>query len=485
MKKNIIAFYPYSFDINAYHGMIQEMISEKYFVIDYRDLRNGIFHLHDVAAIYLNWIEEDVMSMQDRQLITDARVHGIRVYWVFHNRVTHDSHIEKQRRCRSNIIFLIQNVSDIIILSHASIQYLYEYVADLNESKIHYLAHQNYIGNYGALEDKRLKGSFDQTKFVFGCIGTIRSDKNIELTIKAFQQFSYNQDCVLIIVGASDSESYMETLKGRIGEAENIFMIPNRIPDYMMNFYVQSADIILLPYDLQAYMNSGVMLLAFTNSRTVITSNISMAEEFDDKLIYKYSYDSEEEHMNQLLFQMERAYTEGKEIVKEKGKRLFQEVLVNHAKDKVKQELFRILEDSSLRSQESERIEGLCMEYGDKNNWRMRYYILDAWVRDMISGHGFIQRLKESNIEKIAILGYGKCGKMLFTEMERNGLRIACIIDRNAKNIHAKVRVCTLEDLREALDMVIVTIAEADMKMVRRICCGLNANCYVLNLKDI
>lgn len=482
MNKNIIAFYPYSFDINAYHGMIQEMISEKYLVIDYRDLRNGIFHLHDVVALYLNWIEDD-MDMQDRQLIADARARGIRVYWAFHNRVSHNKYIEKQ--CRDNIIFLIQNVSDIIILSHASVQYLYEYVADLNESKIHYLAHQNYIGNYGALENKRLKSSFDQTKFIFGCIGTIRPDKNIELTIKIFQQFSNNQDCILFIVGESDSEPYIGTLRELIGKAKNIFIIPERIPDYMMNFYVQLADIILLPYDLQTCMNSGVMLLAFTNSRTVITSNISMAEEFEAELIYKYSYDSEEEHMNQLLSQMERAYTEGKEIVKEKGRLLFQEISVNNAKEKVKQELFRILEASSLCSQKSERKEWLYMEYRDKNIWRMRYYILDAWVRDMISGHGFIQRLKENSIEKIAILGYGKCGKMLFTEMEKNGLRIACIIDQNAKNIHAKVRTCTLEDLREALDMVIVTIAEADMKMVRRICCGLNVNCYVLSLKDI
>lgn len=482
MKTGVIAFYPYSFDTNAHHGMIQEMISEKYFVIDYKDLRNESFPLDDVAALYLNWIEDD-MDMQDRKIITDASARGIRVYWVFHNRVSHNRQIEKQ--CRSNIIFLIKNVSDIIILSQASIQYLYEYAADLDENKIHYLAHQNYIGNYGALEDKQLKGRLDRTKFVFGCIGTIRPDKNIELTIKAFQQFSYNQDCALLIVGGSDSESYTETLKKMTGGAGNIFIIPNRIPDYMMNFYVQSADVILLPYDLKTCMNSGVMLLAFTNSRTVITSNISMAKEFDGRLLYKYSYDSEEEHINQLRLQMERAYTEGKEIIKEKGRLLFHEVSVNNAKEKVERELFRILEASSLCNQEVEKKEWLCMEYRDKNIWRMRYQILDAWVRDMVSGNRFIQRLKENRIEKIAILGYGRCGKMLFTEMERNGLKIACIIDRNAKNIHTKVMACTLEDLREALDIVIVTIAEADMKMVRKICCGLNANCYVLNLKDI
>lgn len=482
MNNRTIAFYPYSFDTNAYYGMIQEMISERYFVVDYRELRNGIVQLDDITDIYLNWIENK-MTDQDRRLIVDARAHGIRVYWVFHNRLAHKRGVEKE--CRSNLIFLIRNVSDIIILSHASIQYLYEYDGDLQADKIHYLPHQNYIGNYGALEDKQLKKDIGQRKFAFACIGNIRSDKNIELVIKAFQQSAYCQECALFIVGKGESEHYIETLEQLVGDTENIFLIPGRIPEYMMNFYVQSADVILLPYDLQTCMNSGIMLLAFTNQRTVITANISMAEEFDDQLIYKYTYRNEEEHLCNLASQMEKAYTEGKEKVREKGRLLYQKILTDYSQEKVKKELYQIMEIFSSNYADTERKEYWGREYRDKVIWRMRYAIADAWLCDVLSGNRFIQRLKENEGERIAIYGYGEYGKRLLAAMQKTGLHIVCIIDQNADKIHERIPVCTLKDLREKLDIVIVTIAGADMKSIKARCRELNADCYVLNLKDI
>ena len=89
MKNNIIAFYPYSYSANTYHGMIQEMLAEKYFVVDYNDLKKGIFQLEDIDAIYLNWIE-DAMNDSDKELIVNAVAAGSKVYLVFHNRVIID-----------------------------------------------------------------------------------------------------------------------------------------------------------------------------------------------------------------------------------------------------------------------------------------------------------------------------------------------------------------------------------------------------------
>lgn len=482
MKDKVVAFYPYSYVTSTYIGTIQEMIAEKYFVIDYKDLQKGIFQLDDISAIYLNWIEDN-MGHRDKSLIKTAVKRGIKVYWVFHNRVSHNKWKEKE--CRENIVFLIQNVTDIILLSHTSVKYLYEYDSTVKRRKIHYLPHQDYVGNYWVWEDKELRNRIDKSKFVFGCIGGIRPDKNIELTIKAFQQFAHSGDCVLFIAGESESEDYLQSLEQLRGNTENIFLIPDRIPDYMMDFYIQMTDVVLLPYDLHSCMNSGVMLLAFTNKRTVVTSNISMAEEFDDKLIYRYSYEDEEEQLPQLLKQMERAYLDGKLLVREKGSLLYEGMLATNSKEIVKKELYKILESCSENNGKSEIIKKFCKEYEDKYLWRVRYAISDAWLRDVLVGNLFIKRLKDNELEKIGIYGYGKYGKMLYSSMQKQGLQKIFVIDQNADKIHDEVTAYTLDTLKESLDVVIVTIAEADMETIRKHCCGLNEKCYVISLKDI
>lgn len=484
VKNNIIAFYPYSLSTNSYHGMIQEMLEEEYFVIDYSDLKKDFFHPEEINAIYFNWIE-DVMDDVDRELIIRSAKAGVRIFWTFHNRVSHAA--QKEKECRENILFLIEHVSDIIILSRASISYLQEYAFDIKESKIHFLPHPEYIGNYGSLEDKELKEKFCGTEFVFGSIGSIRPDKNIELLIKAFQRFSHYKNSMLLISGGIDSHAhngYLESLEKLIGDNKNVCLIPNHIPDDMMNFYIRLADVILLPYNLKTSMNSGVMLLAFTNKRTVLSSDISMAEEFKDKLFYKYSYTDEEDHINQILRQMEKAYADGRETVRKKGEILYEEILRNNSKNFVKEQLYEIIGRFPVRASHN-AVENFKKAYQDNILWHKKYAMADAWLSSILSGNQFLQRVKENGIQKIAIYGYGKYGKMLHAELVKEGMYVDCIIDINAVNIHGDIKVCTLDYLEEKLDLVIVTTAAANIRMIREYCCRLNEDCYVISLKDI
>lgn len=480
-KNHIIAYYPYTYNTSAYHGLIQELLSEKFYIVDYNDLKKDIFSLNDIDAIYLNWIE-DGMDERDRTLILRAATAGIKIYWVFHNRVSHER--EQGIECRSNISFLLENVSDIIILSHSSVKYLYEYAPQLDESKIHYLPHPEYIGNYGSLENKTFKKKIGESRFVFGCIGSLRPDKNIELAIRAFQRFPYRQDSKLFIVGGLDREDYLEPLVKLIDNDENILLLPERVPDYMMNFYVESADVLVLPYDVKTSMNSGVMLLAFTNKRTVIVSDICMAEEFDEALIYRYSYADDEEHVEKLTAQMEKAYTDGRTAVAKKGERLYEEILNRNSKIRVKTELYKIMEALPTHSTGPELEQMLNGEYRDKDLWRRRYSISDAWLRNVLSGNTLMEHLKDNREKRIALYGFGKYGKLLYKEMQNYGIPVACIIDQKADKLPEDVFSCKLDDLQESLDAVIVTVA-ADMGVIREHCRRFHADCYVFNFGDI
>lgn len=481
IKDHVIAYYPYSYNTYFYHGLIQKMISEKYYVIDYYDIKKNIFQLNDIDAIYLNWIE-DSMDTYDRTLISKAVQAGVKIFWVFHNRVSHERY--KESECAANISFLLEYVTDIIILSRSSIKYLYEYISQLELKKIHYLPHPEYIGNYGSLENTKLKKALMHSRFVFGCIGILRPDKNLELVIKAFKEFPYRQESKLLIAGRLNREDYLEVLEKFIDSDENIILLPEHIPDYMMNFYVESVDVLVLPHDVKTSMNSGVMLLAFSNKRTIIVSDICMTTEFNDALFYHYSYTDDEDHILKLAAQMEKAYKDGRKTVRKLGESLYKDILNNNSKEKVKNELYKILDELPTREISSELLQILNDEYRDKDLWRRRYTISDAWLRNVLSGNTFILHIKENQTKRIAIYGFGKYGKMLYGEMQKHGVPIVCIIDQNANKLSENVGVCTLENLHDKLDIVVVTVA-TDINPIRTRCQMLNEKCYVFNLGDI
>ena len=73
---------------------------------------------------------------------------------------------------------------------------------------------------------------------------------------------------------------------------------------------------------------------------------------------------------------------------------------------------------------------------------------------------------------------------MLYREMKKQKIPVACIIDQNAGKISENVPACTLDDLQESLDIVIVTVV-ADIEAVRICCHRFNEDCYVFSLGDV
>ena len=126
----------------------------------------------------------------------------------------------------------------------------------------------------------------------------------------------------------------------------------------------------------------------------------------------------------------------------------------------------------------------LSGEYRDKDMWRRKYTISDAWLQNVLSGNTFMEHLKYNQAKRIAIYGFGKYGKLLYKEMQKREIPVACIIDQNADKLAGDIGVCTLDDLHESLDIVIVTVA-VDMGVIRERCQSFNEDCYVFSLGDI
>lgn len=335
-----VAFYPYINNRVYYISTMLGFIEKEYRVIDYKELKNGLYSLKNVRTIYLNWIE-DALDNSDCELLRAAKRRRINIIWVFHNRISHD--VKNYQLAIANIQFLIKVSTKIIIHSKSSIKFLREYSSNINSKKVFFIPIPNHSGDYFSLGDEIKKIRVEKDEFVFAMYGLIRPYKNIELLIEAFKRISEGYKCRLLIVGGAKNEEYFNKLENSSKGFENIIIRNYHINSLEMAAFLEKADVLVLPYDDVSSMNSGVMIMAFSYKKTVIVPDICMADDFDDSLFYKYHYDSEKDHVEKLYCKMKEACLAGKIINAEKGKALYEEVRSKNSKENVCRELLKLV----------------------------------------------------------------------------------------------------------------------------------------------
>ena len=338
-ERNIVAFYPYSLCQTSYIYTMQGFLESKYKVIDYFDLLGGLYDLWEIRCIYLNW-PENMIKDKDIRLIKKARLCGVKIVWVYHNKVPHDSY--KADMIIKNTRFLIK-ISDVIIIhSHQSVEILKEFEPRFRFDKVKFVEHPEFAGDYfGYVQTDGMSKYKD--RFLFAFYSQIRPYKNIEILINAFNRLDKSYECELVIVGQASSKEYFNSLKEISQNNDRITLSSKYINSLEMAAYLERADILVLPYSYKSVMNSGTMIMSFSYKRTVIVPDICMANDYDDSLIYKYTYGDEENHIHELHKKMEIAYKDGKELCREKGEKLYNIVMQDNAKNKVKRDLISLV----------------------------------------------------------------------------------------------------------------------------------------------
>lgn len=463
-----IGFFPYTFLENDYPGMMQWIIGQKNTITDYMDLKNK--KCTDVDMLYLNWIEE-VMDEEDKALIVDLKNKGTKIVWVFHNIVSHKK--ENRTKTKNNISFLIEISTNIVVLSKDSVEYLSNYDVAIDITKIVYIPHPNFSESYGNIVDNEQKRIGDTSLFTFSTIGGWRDDKNIELLIEAFKSFKYNNQSRLLVVGAPESEEQLNHINELVKDVPNIVLVPQYIPDYSLNFYYEISDIIVLNYDNTICLNSSALMLAFTNKKTVVVSNIAMTKEFDSKQMYIYSY-NEDNHIDKLKESMEQAFLDGKDCVKFKGYTIYKYIEQNFSRKKITDYFNLLCSDEN--------------EFGVVNREeiaRKNIYMLEKWMADIIDNK-FCSILADNPNLRIGIYGFGKYGQLLYKELKKNNIRVECIIDKNYESIvcNDELIKCDINNLRTKLDLIIVSTNYVSVNDIREKLLN-KKECYVFGLINI
>ena len=341
MKNGSVAFYPCHGKRDSYIHMMREMIARHFDVIDYISLKKQKHRLLGVKYIYLNWIENR-LDDDDRKLLKMASMIGIRVIWVFHNKMPHDAHDDMEEK-RENMRFLTRMADKIIIHSHQSRPFLLDYDPRLDMKKVYFLPHIGYMGQYMAYcPDIRQMLGIGDDEFLFSSLGSLQPYKNIGLLIEAMEDLR-GMKCKVLIAGGTAQADYYGRLEAAAAKAENVILMNHYIGSLQMAAFLQASDVLVLPYDLKSSMNSGVMIMSFSYGRTVVTSDMAMARDFDEKLLYKYACLSNGEHRAALAESLLCAYGEGREKNHQKGEVLRRVVMEQNSETAVEKRMREIL----------------------------------------------------------------------------------------------------------------------------------------------
>jgi hypothetical protein len=211
----------------------------------------------------------------------------------------------------------------------------------------------------------------------------------------------------------------------------------------------------VFPYDKKSSLNSGAMLMAFSYGKTVMVTDIAMADDFNENMIYKYRYSSEIEHIEVLKTIMENIIASGKSKLEIQGRCLYEYVFEHCSRDIVKHELYSIVNQWALKkkSQSYNNIYNLCKKY-EASTYRADIAL--KWISFQKNDIKLTEFLAFNHFNSVAVYGYGKIGELLVNRLANEGVMVQYAIDMNAAKI-SRIKAYSLDDDIPQVDVVIIT----------------------------
>lgn len=149
-----------------------------------------------------------------------------------------------------------------------AIQRLYS----LDKEKCFVVPHGNYIDSYRnslTTEDCRIMLGVKPFSTVFGFVGQVRPYKGLDMLVAAFNHLSeLHPDVDLVLAGKPVHPLPNGFLKNSLGKREDIHVFEGYIPDDDIQKYLNSLDVIVLPYS--NILTSGSVMLAASFGLPVI-----------------------------------------------------------------------------------------------------------------------------------------------------------------------------------------------------------------------
>lgn len=313
-----ICFYPFKLKYNTYIDLMKKAASiNDIEVYSVKTAFKNLKLFNEIGIFHINWYEginskKRVSSFIEYILkiciIKFLKLNRKKIVWTVHNKVQHNK--KNSYLSMSLMKILCKNSDRIVIHSYESINVLENISKDGNiKNKIRYIEHPNYIGSYSkTMNNLRKELSIEENELVYLFVGQVSKYKNIEILIKAFNELKFSNS-KLIIAGNPSSIEYKDELMCLVNNNKNIITYFKYVDDNEIISMLNTCDIVVLPYDLRSSLNSGTVFLAFSNSKTVISSrNGTILDLLEHNLCFSYDFKNDEEHYVKLKECLKQTY---------------------------------------------------------------------------------------------------------------------------------------------------------------------------------
>lgn len=268
--------------------------SKKILSSDFKHI--DVFWFNWFENIYSKNIVQFVWELMGKLVLLSAiKIYGRKLVVVFHNKSPHESLFPNFSRWFYK--FLLKRADKIAILCEDSREEVKSLLGKRYENRVCKVLHPTYD-----CEPKSYpKEAIPATLSFFGLI---RPYKNVEMIIELAKKYP---DINFFIGGKSTSESYAESLKKMAEGCDNITIKFGTLSNDEIEKILNESSALLLPYNINTSLNSGVVMWALSKGVNVIVPKIGTVSELNNKeLVYYYEYESDDYHFTALQTAVEK-----------------------------------------------------------------------------------------------------------------------------------------------------------------------------------
>ena len=297
-----VLFIPSSKD-NPYQKLLTAALTEKGVEVDSNigfssssfnvlcRLIYGIIRKRKPDIIHVHWLVPFVKYKSRFPVIFDgiiflatmtlSRFMDIKIIWTVHNLTSHDFNNQKIEYL---ITYSFIKLCNAIIVHSNTAKFKFMDYFNCSVDRIKIIPHGNFISYYknNVSRDEACRFlKLDPTKKIFLFFGKMRPYKGVESLIKSFRGIS-DGNSLLLIAGKPVNDKQKKQLTNLSSKSNNILLFLKYIPDDEIQYYMNAADVVVLPYI--KIFTSGTLLLAMSYSKSIIAPNLGLIPDIlDDK----------------------------------------------------------------------------------------------------------------------------------------------------------------------------------------------------------
>ncbi|MEF8849111.1 MAG: glycosyltransferase family 4 protein [Candidatus Thermoplasmatota archaeon] len=223
--------------------------------------------------IHVHWLYVFPFVWLMKLFVLFGKKLGYRFVWTIHNVLPHEvesKDIEKTR-------WFFKNMDHCFIHYKSNVKNLEE-VLGFKPENVKVIYHPTFEGSYpnniGKNEARQKLGVPLDKKMVL-CFGMFRKYKGMELFADVFE--SLDEDFYGVIAGEGKDKNVLRYLKNKEEKVDNLKVFDGFVKDENIQVFFNACDVVVLPY--LNVTTSGVVLLAYSFSRPVITTNVGGLKE--------------------------------------------------------------------------------------------------------------------------------------------------------------------------------------------------------------